>query len=397
MTINTLTGVEAQVLELALDELRPMLAPITQCSNTKYESVPGGKRSTVEIPIPIPRPEPYDIVPGHNPKEAENYQAGERQIILDRWKGLDFSFDDKEMSESGVRHLPMAMQGTVISLANYVVKDFITVLYKSTYGSFGTVGTIPFSVNAQNTRDTRAFTQSKKILENQFTPMDDGGLKAFLTTDAKAEAMELRAFQDVSWNGQGSAVVGNAPQRPFGFEMFCPQVMPRHVAGTAAGYLVNNATGLTTDYNLDADGREVYEVAVDGGTGDFNEGDIINFAGDDENYVVRGWNSTTGVVTFLPKPRVAIADNSAVTIKYGDHDVNLLFHRNSMAYVTRPMKPDITEGMKNLVSWGQLADPQSGIVLAMETSRQYNQTYRELKLFYGLENIRHEFAMRLVQ
>jgi hypothetical protein len=384
---NNLTAAKKQMMGLALDRLREALLPIMQTSNMNYSSIPAGMNSTIEVQVPLRRPAPYNITPGHNPKAAEDYVVAERQIACDRWIGLDFVFNDLEFAETGIRELPTAISTTVDSLANQVITEYLETLYRGTYGAYGTAASIPFADGS-----TKPFTQGKMILKQQFTPMQRGGLNAFLTEEAEAEAMELRIFQDASFNGAGSNVTGAEPRRPFGFDMWCPQLMPSHTVGTATGYLLNGA--VSDAYNFDSEGREVYSVAVDTGTGDFNPGDIINFAGDSDNYVVTSWNSVTRVIGIFPKPRVALADNATVTLRFtANHKVNILAHRDAMAFVTRPMKTNVPNG----VVYGQLQDDRTGISISYEEERQYNQTKQELSIFFGCDLIRPEYAMRILQ
>lgn len=387
MPSNNLSASKKQMMGLALDRLNLKLLPIMQTSNSNYSTIPAGMDSTIEVRVPVKRSVPYNITPGHQPKEAEDYIVAERQIVCDRWIGLDFSFTDVEYAETGIRELDTATLTTIDSIADQVIEEYLIDLYRGTYGAFGAANTIPFAAG-----NTRPLTQGKKILKKQLCPMQAGQLNAFLTEEAEAEAMELRIFQDASFNGSGSAIEGREPKTPFGFNIYCPQLMPIHTVGTASGYLLNGA--VSDAVNLDTSGREVYEVSVDTGTGNFNVGDIINIAGDTENYVVRNWNSGTGVITIFPKPRVPLADNAAVTLTYtADHKVNLLAHRDAMAFVTRPMKDNVPDN----VVYGQLQDQRTGISITYEEKRQEHQTRQVFSIFFGTELIRPEFAMRILQ
>lgn len=392
---NNLVGTEKQILGMALEHLRLGLFQLPKCLNYKYDPVPSGVRSTIEIPVPVGRGAPYQITPGHLPKQAGDVQIAERQIKVDRYKGIDFQLTDVESLESGVRSLPIQVETAIDSMAQDICEDIIATLYKRSYGSVGQVGVIPFTAGTGPWNNTRIASQAKRVLKDQRTPTSPGALKAFISTQAQAEAFELRAFQDASWNGVGSVLKdGMIPVHPLGFDWMCPQVLPRHTAGTANGYLVNSAT-VSTDSNLDIDGQEVYQVPVDTGTGDFAEGDIFNVAGDAQDYVVVNWNPATRVITHLPRPQVAWADNAVITTKYADHDVNLFFHKNAGAFVTRPIEAAVPDSLN--VSIGNMRDQLTGIVMTLEVSRQYNQTHWELKTLYGIEALRHEYLCRAVE
>ena len=384
-----------QFLVMGLTELRKQLVRLPECFNYKYDPVPGGKRSTVEIPVPIPVAQPYNIVPGNLPKQGDDYQVAERQVQVDRWLGRDFFLTDVEDLSSGIRVLPMAAQSQINSLADFIVTDAYTALYQSSYTTTGTIGQVPFSSAAGG---TDSIINARRELKRNRTPMRGGMIKAFLTEEAEAEAQKLRAFQDRSYFGkEGTSIDTGMIPPAFNTMYYCPQVTPDHTAGDASGYLVNTASH-SGGINLDPDtGQEVYEVPLDTGTGDFNVGDIFNVAGDSTDYVVRGWNSGTGVLSYFPAPAVSWADNAAVTIALADHRPNVVFHKNAVAFVTRPIQAAIPESLRDKVSIGRAYDELTGIDMTLEITRQYNQCHMEYKVLYGVEAVRPEFVNRMLE
>jgi hypothetical protein len=123
-------------------------------------------------------------------------------------------------------------------------------------------------------------------------------------------------------------------------------------------------------------------------------GDILTFAGDLQTYVVLA-DVTLAVgnttVSISPALRVAKVGAEAVTLK-ATHVVNLVFHRDAFAFANRPVADQLFTGGNEI---SQMTDPQTGISMALEVSRQYHQVWWEFSLLYGTKLVRPELAMRL--
>lgn len=79
----------------------------------------------------------------------------------------------------------------------------------------------------------------------------------------------------------------------------------QHTNGTASGYLVNNASAAIDESTM----------PVDTGTGTFEAGDIITFAGDTQEYmIVKDYAGGAGTIEFFPPLVAAPADNAAITL-----------------------------------------------------------------------------------
>src|SRR5581483_5194352 len=241
------------------------------------------------------------------------------------------------------------------------------------YGFAGTPGTTPFQT------DLTEFVDARNVLNKQLAPMDPR--YAVLSPDAEAKAILLRAFQDASFRGDPAGIINGQIGQKLGALWLMDQNIPTHTAGTGAGYLINNVAG----YNA---GDKT--VAVDTGAGTILVGDVVTFAGVSGTYVV-----TTalggGSFSFEPGLAGALADNAAVTVK-ASHVVNLAFHRDAFALVSRPLEASDPAGLGR---FAVAVDEVSGLVLRLEVSREHKRTRFSYDILYGVKTVRRELAARI--
>ena len=92
-----------------------------------------------------------------------------------------------------------------------------------------------------------------------------------------------------------------------------------------------------------------------------------------------------------PGLKLALAGDETITIK-GTHAVNLAFHRDAFAFVSRPLA-DNADGLGNIIQ--SAIDPVSGLALRLEVSRQHKRTRFSYDVLYGLACVRRELACRV--
>jgi hypothetical protein len=175
----------------------------------------------------------------------------------------------------------------------------------------------------------------------------------------------------------------------FGMDWFADDHVPTHTSTplTAGAATVNGAH---------AAGVKTVSIAKATNTSPLVAGDIIKFASDNQTYVV-----TAAVTLAVGNTNVSIypglvtskAGGEAVTLT-ASHTVNLGFHRNAIAFATRPLQAstiDLELGNQMM----SMQDPKSGIVLRLEVSRQYKQTVWDFDILWGAKLVRPELACRL--
>jgi len=145
------------------------------------------------------------------------------------------------------------------------------------------------------------------------------------------------------------------------------QNIKTHSAGTGTGETTHVVVG---DFTAGASSILVRGSAMTG----LVVGDLFTIAAKAQQYVVSSTCTATGTlmtITFQPSLGVAIVSNAAVTY-VGTHVVNLLLHRDAIAWASRPMSRSKIQGLGSLFE--TVVDPLSGLALRLEVTRQNKQT-----------------------
>ena len=369
---NTIAEVTPQLLAQGLLALREE-AVMARLVNRDYEGMSAQRGSTVDVPIPSSITAQAVTAANTAPSTAD-FAPTSVSITLDRWYEAPFYLTDKDLAEVMSGTIPMQASEAVKSIANNIDQHILG-LYSGIYGWAGTAQTTPFATN------TAEATQTRKVLNNQLAPVSDR--RMVIDPDAEANALELRAFQDVSYRGDQQGIINGQIGRKLGFDWYMDQNVASHTAGTAAGYLVDQADVAIGDTT----------VNIDTGTGTLVAGDIFTVAGDDQTYVVTsaasGGDDTT--LAFSPAAKVAWEDNAALSFK-GSHTVNLGFHRDAFALAIRPLE-SVADGLGNQIQ--SATDPVSGVSMRLEVSREHKRTRWSFDVLYGAALVRAELACRM--
>lgn len=369
---NDLTEVIPKLLVQGLRALRQM-AVMPLLVNRQYEATAGEKGSTIDVPIPSAitavevtpaniAPNPGDTVPTSVP------------IPLNRWPEAAFYLSDKDQLEAIDDIMPMQASEAVKSLANHV-DLYLLGLYTSFFGVAGTAGTTPFTGGT-----TEDATELRKVLNEQLAPPDDRWV--VLDPDAEQKALDIRAFQDMSWNGSTAAIIEGQLNRKMGFGWFLDQNVLTHTKGTE--------NDLYVTAGVSALGSTVIPLIT--GSGTIVLGDIIQFAGDPQTYTVLVGIAAPGSITISPALRVAHTGAEAVSVT-ATHVVNLGFHRDAIAFASRPLQ---RYGSEFGVVSATAIDPVSGLGLRVEAKHEFKRLRFSYDILYGAAVIRPELGARLM-
>ncbi len=373
---NTLTSVMPKILAQGLLALRQN-AIMPQLVNRGYELAAAGKGSTVDVPIPS-AVTAQDVTPGATPPSTADSSPTSVSVPLDQWKEAPFYLTDKDLLEADRGVIPMQASEAIKALSNTVDSYIFTQMKAGTYGYAGVAGTTPFQT------DLSEFLAARRILKNQLCPTDN--LRVVMDALAEEKALNLRAIQDASWRQSAQGIVDGQIGRTLGAEWVADQNVATHTAGTAAGATTDNAgyaVGIKT------------VTLASAGTGTILAGDIITFAGDSQTYVVITGDSNVangGTVVFEPGLKVAIAASAtAITVK-ASHTCNYAFHRDALAFATRPLEDTNEEGIGNFMT---AVDPISKLVLRLELTREHKRYRWSFDILYGGKLVRPEFSSRI--
>lgn len=374
---NTLTAVIDKLLAQGLLALRQN-AVMPRLVNLGYSELAGERGSSIDVPIPSAIVA-QDVAPANTPPSTADIAPTSVAITLDKWKEAPFYLTDKDVMEVMRGTIPMQASEAIKALVNAIEAD-IFAEYKGIYGFVGTPGTTPFASDLSTYLDARA------VLNRQLAPMDNR--RVVLNVDAEAKALGNRAVQDASWRQSAQGIMEAQIGRTLGADWFMDQNVPTHTAGSLTGTItVSGAHNAgVTSVTLATDTGEAIAL---------KKGDIITFAGHSQTYAVLAdltvGASSSGAVTIRPGLQVALAGGEAVTVK-ASHVVNLLFHRDAIAFATRPLVSAV-DGLGNLIQ--SAVDPVSGLTLRLEISREHKRTRYSFDVLYGVKLIRPELACRI--
>lgn len=374
---NDLTAVIPKILAQGLMALRSNCV-MPSLVNSDYSTDAQQKGSTVDVSIPS-AVAAKQVVPGPTPPATDDSTPTSVPVSLNQWWSADFYMTDKDMKEAMDGYLPMQASEAIKAVADNV-NGYLFSLYTKFYGFAGVPGTTPLASG------TSEATQVRAVLNRQLAPLNDRRLVQ--DPDMEANALDLRAFQDVNFAVSAEDVRAGRTPNKLGFMWTMDQNIPTHTSTPLT-------SGAATVNGSHTAGATSVSIAKATNPSDLVEGDIITFAGHDQTYVVTA--DTTLTVGNTPVPispalQVDLAGGEAVDLK-ASHVVNLAFHRDAIAFATRTLEDEIPAGLGSIVQ--SAADPVSGLTLRLEVTRQHKRTNWSFDILYGANVVRPELGARL--
>jgi hypothetical protein len=311
-----------------------------------------------------------DVVPSNVIPTPQSSTPSKVPVALDQWKKVDFYLTDKEMHEIVAGVIPRQAEEAVEKIARYV-DSYLLGFYVDFYGMAGTPGTTPFA----NEKPTDA-TALRRVLNNQLCPLPNRHV--VFNADAEANALGVTAFANAEWHGDPAAILEGKLNMRIGFQWWMDQNVPTHTAGSAATWAVDGAqlAGIST-------------VTIAGGTGTFNLGDIVTFAGHGQTYTVLASTATT--LTIRPPLQEDVADTEVIAVA-ADHVANIAFTPEAFAFAVRTLQ-NPPSGLGVMSS--SVIDEVSGLAIRVQVRYGHYETIWSYDILYGGAVVRPEFGCRL--
>lgn len=375
---NTLTGLIPTIytaLDIVSREQVGFIPAVAR--NTKADAAAKGQ--TVTAPV-APEAVTEDIVPGPSAPNTGDQNIGTVDVKITKSKMAPVKWNGEEqlaLGPAGTYNTILADQFTQAfrALSNEVDSD-LGALYYGTSRAVGTAGTTPFGIKD----DLSDAANTRKVLEQNGSPTTN--LQMVLDSDAIAN---MRGKQSVLFKvneaGTEQLLREGVLGRLQGFNIHSSAGVKRAAAATAAGYLVNGAK---------SEGDIL--IAIDTGTGAIAAGQVVTFAGDDNQYVVAAATATT-ITLAAPGLRQDLADGVAITV-VGGFTANMAFDRNAFLLASRT--PAMPEGGDTADDVMNVTDPVSGITFQIALYRQYRQVRYEVGLAWGVASIKPAHAVMLL-
>lgn len=300
-------------------------------------------------------------------------------VSLSQWYEAPFAMDDKGIAQAGQGLLPSQASEAIKAIVNQIDGYIWSLTHGAGgfYGFSGVAGTTPFAA------DLSEYLTAVNLADQQLMPPSPRNV--ILDTFAKANALGLPAIQNAAWRGDANAFRTGIIGDVLGATWDYSQNVPSHTSGTW--------TNAGTASGTNSAGQNVLNLT--GGTGSLLAGDIITVAGDPQTYcvIVPTGTAPTTSVTLAPNLQIAASASQVVSVK-ASHKVNLLFHRDAIAFAMAPLQDETRiEGVPSMQA--RAIDELSGLALRLEVTRQHRQYQWAFDALYGGNVVRRELGVRI--
>lgn len=380
---NTLTGLIPSLyagLDTVSRELTGYIPAVAR--NATADRAAKGQNVTYHV---APAGNVSDIAPAMTVPEPTDQTIGNDQIVITKSRAAEFGFVGEEnlgLNNNGPGFNPvqadMFAQG-LRSLVNEVESDIAVAAAAGASRAYGTPGSQVFQSN------TNDVSQLGKILSDNGAPLSERNLIVNTTSGAA-----LRTLYGINTDRDWS----NVPMNQQGV-LITPHGMAIRETGQSVAHEAGDASGATTD-NAGYSVGDTTITLASAGTGEIKAGDVITFAGDSHQYVVKTGDAAVGgggtIELQEPGLRQAIpASTTAITIVNDgdspateDYDVaGVAFYRNAIVLAARA--PALPQGGDSASDRMMMTDPRSGLTFEIATYHGYRKVRYEVALSWGVK------------
>lgn len=381
---NTLTGLIQTVYQALYRVSRERVGFIPAVTkNSSAERV--AKDQTIRIPIaPVATNEGANT-PGVTPPDTGDQTISYADMTISKSYHIPIRFNGEELRGLGVSGnkddiVQQRFAQGFRRLCNLIETDLGT-SYKGASRAVGTAGTTPFNTAGTVTD----FANVMQILDDNGAPPD--GLKLVLDNAAIANLRgKQQIFAKANEADTTEMLRDGKLARAYGFDIHQSGQVSLVTKGTAS-----SATLTSTDYAVGA----TTLTLASAGTGAFNDGDMVNIAGEN-NGIWYGLStgdadvSNAGTIVLnAPGLRIAQTTNtSAVTVPSANWRANLAFHPSAIQLITRA--PAMPDGGDMATDSFMVSDPVSGLVFEVREYKQFHQTTFHINIAWGWKVVNPE-------
>lgn len=291
-----------------------------------------------------------------------------------RWNGEE----ERAVGTTGTYNRILADQfvDAMRKLVNQVEIDTFMAGYKASSRAYGGAGTAPFGTAG----DLSGLAGVAQILDDNGCPNSDRQLVVGSAAMANLRGKQSVLFK-VNEAGSNDMLRDGMTERLQNMAMRYSGGISQHVKGAGVGYDVDLGGGYAVGAKT---------VHLDGGTVNvtgIKAGDVVTFAGDTNNYIVKTGTIEieADIVLNAPGLRATLADAVEMTIG-NSYTPNLAFSRSAIVLVTRA--PAVPTGGDSADDAMMLTDPVTGLTFEVRVYRQYRQVKFEVCLAWGVSAIK---------
>lgn len=291
-----------------------------------------------------------------------------------RWNGEE----ERAVGTTGAYNRILADQfvDAMRKLVNQVEIDTFMAGYKASSRAYGGAGTAPFGTAG----DLSGLAGVAQILDDNGCPTSDRQLVVGSAAMANLRGKQSVLFK-VNEAGSNDMLRDGMTERLQNMALRYSGGISQHVKGAGVGYDVDLGGGYAVGAKT---------IHLDGGTVNvtgIKAGDVVTFAGDTNNYIVKTGTTEieADIVLNAPGMRATVADAVELTIG-NSYTPNLAFSRSAIVLVTRA--PAVPTGGDSADDAMMLTDPVTGLTFEVRVYRQYRQVKFEVCLAWGVSAIK---------
>ena len=252
------------------------------------------------------------------PVNAQDIVEPTVDVKLDKLATVDVNIEAIEAATSVDDMNERVIRPAAVALAEKINSDGLKTAALGFNKALGTAGTTPSALTD--------FSAIRKALNVAKAPLSER--YAIWNPDADAKFTELGNLVKVNESGANTALRDGNIGRVFGLDNYMSQGVYSHTKVVAGTPLIDGAAtaGAKT-------------IHVDGLSTGFGVGDRFTIANDTTQYIVvtaGALETADQDIGIYPALAKNAADNAAITV-VGNAVNNVAFHRNALAFVTRPL------------------------------------------------------------
>jgi hypothetical protein len=385
---NTLDNIIPKIVTRGMLSFREQ-AIMPRLVNADFSAEAARKGDKIDVMIPG-EVTVEDVVPGANNTSVSDTETKVSSIELKHWKKAAFHLSDKEIMQvdADSDFVPFHMNAAIAALAEEVNKSFYKEILRARHIISAPNKKLFTQAEAEKAADYAGINpvlEGRKILNSAKAPKS--GRFGVLGFEEEANALSLSQFADVEKSGDTSIRLEGEIGRKYGIQWFGTDQIHTH---TASGSDTFSPSAAITKGDDDALIRNITPRPIFGDLV-MNVNDEIVATVED---VLEQKTSNSYQVKFAYPFQKTFAGSSSLKIGPNSQN-NLIFHRDAFAFATRPLT-SATEslGLGNRIM--SVTDPETGLSMRLEISRQYKRTVWEFDVLWGVKMVRPEFAIRVI-
>ncbi len=297
------------------------------------------------------------------------------QVVLDKFYDISAAITSQELSLNIVDFSNQVLAPMMRAHAQNVDNQIFQAVYKTVAGHTIVESTPAISdlakLMAQLDIQKCPMTERRVVL-HPMTQVKYAALDAVLHADKRGKSLTIDEYR-----------IG----RILGADYYMDQNVPTFTSGivdTAGATSAQWAAGATAGTVTALTNAEIIAA-----------GDVFKVAGSDKGYlIVTGATvgSTVAVITWTPGLDVAGSSATAVVTFQASHKVNLAFHKDAFALVTRPLEPPMGGAKAAVASYKGIT---CRVVYDYTMSSKTNTM--SVDMLFGVKTLNKELAARLCQ